>query len=118
MKKNTGINELSQLKRKQVHRESKKREAQVNVRLTPEFYARLRKACALQEHKEGQLIRILVEWALPFYEQSESVKGLKSISESKLKSLLSDCSLDGPRRAVRAVAEMEEAESEPKERSA
>lgn len=65
-------------------KDKKKREAQVNVRLTPEFYQRLQKACRWQEHKEGQLLRILAEWALPFYEKSESVKGLKAISSIDL----------------------------------
>ena len=54
-----------------------KKSNQVNVRFEPEFYERLKEACSLQEHAEGQLVRILTEWALPFYEQCGSVKDLK-----------------------------------------
>lgn len=68
-------------------KDKKKREAQVNVRLTPEFYKRLQKACELNEHKEGQLCRILIEWALPFYERTESVKTFKAIVEPKIEAV-------------------------------
>ena len=56
-----------------------KKSNQVNVRFEPEFYERLKEACSLQEHAEGQLVRILTEWALPFYEQCGSVKDLKHL---------------------------------------
>ena len=54
-----------------------KKSSQVNVRFEPEFYEQLQEACTYQQHAEGQLVRILVEWALPFYRQCQSVKDLK-----------------------------------------
>lgn len=59
---------------------NRKKPFQVSVRFDEEFYERLQAACQLQEHAEGQLARILVEWALPFYELTKSVKKLREIA--------------------------------------
>lgn len=57
--------------------EKAKRQKQVSVKMEEDLYARLAKACSHQEHREGQLVRILFEWALPFYEEAKSVEALK-----------------------------------------
>ena len=49
---------------------------QVSAKFEPDFYGRLKRACEIQEHREGQLVRILVEWALPHYERARSVEAL------------------------------------------
>jgi hypothetical protein len=51
-----------------------KKVRQVGVKIEPELYARLTKACEIQQHREGQLARILIEWALPYYERARSVE--------------------------------------------
>jgi hypothetical protein len=53
-----------------------KKLSQVSTKFPPRLYERLQRACAIQEHHEGQLVRILVEWALPHYERSRSVEEL------------------------------------------
>jgi hypothetical protein len=57
--------------------QSSKRVFQVGVRLEPELRERLSKACEIQQHREGQLARILIEWALPYYEEARSVEALR-----------------------------------------
>lgn len=53
---------------------------QISVTLAPDLYARLRSACEIQEHSDGQLGRILIEWSLPFYERARSVEALKYLA--------------------------------------
>ena len=50
------------------------------VNLDAEIYDRLVKASGIQKHKLGQLAWILIEWALPFYEEARSVEALKEIT--------------------------------------
>lgn len=61
-------------------KENEKRERQVGMKLGPDLYARLSAASQIQQHRDGQLARILVEWALPFYEQARSVEGLNAVN--------------------------------------
>lgn len=61
---------------------------QISVTLSPELYARLRSACEIQEHSDGQLGRILIEWALPFYEKARSVEALKYLAIKHFTSLI------------------------------
>ena len=52
----------------------------LNVRFDPELYKRFKAAAKIQEHSQGQLVRILVEWSLPFYEKLRSVELLEQFS--------------------------------------
>ena len=56
-----------------------KRLNQVSVKFEEEFYDRLKRACEIQQHRDGQLVRILVEWSLPYYEAARSVEALTAI---------------------------------------
>jgi hypothetical protein len=57
---------------------------QVSVKFEAEFYERLKRACEIQQHRDGQLVRILVEWALPYYESARSVEALsESLAPAK-----------------------------------
>ena len=59
------------------HREGKgKKLNQVSVKFEADFYERLKRACEIQQHRDGQLVRILVEWSLPYYETARSVEAL------------------------------------------
>jgi hypothetical protein len=51
----------------------------VSAELHPETYKRLQRASEIQQHEDGQLERILIEWALPFYEQARSVEILYAL---------------------------------------
>lgn len=62
-----------------------KKVSQVSAKFEPEFYSRLKRACEIQQHHEGQLVRILVEWALPHYEMARSVEALNLIRPQKRK---------------------------------
>ena len=52
---------------------------QISVNVNDALHARIHAACAIQDHAEGQLCRILIEWALPFYEKARSVEVLKRL---------------------------------------
>jgi hypothetical protein len=56
-----------------------KKVRQIGVKIESDLYARLIKACEIQQHREGQLVRILIEWALPYYERARSVEALDAI---------------------------------------
>jgi hypothetical protein len=56
-----------------------KKLSQVSTKFGSQFRDRLKRACAIQEHHEGQLVRILCEWALPYYEQARSVEALNDL---------------------------------------
>ena len=58
----------------------KKKQKQINVKLSEDLYDRLRAASDIQEHTTAQLGRILIEWALPFYERARSVEALKYLA--------------------------------------
>lgn len=58
-----------------------KKVRQITVKMQPELYGRFEKACDIQQHRDGQLARILIEWALPFYERARSVEDLNAASE-------------------------------------
>lgn len=60
---------------------------QISVTLSEEVHARFWGACEIQEHTEGQLARILIEWALPFYERTRSVESLKYLATKHFTSL-------------------------------
>ena len=66
----------------------KSKNKQVTVTQPADLYARLRSACQIQKHSDGQLIRILVEWALPFYEQTRSVELLEHLTMKHFTSLV------------------------------
>lgn len=66
---------------------------QISVTLSTELRVRFREACEIQEHGEGQLARILIEWALPFYERTRSVEALKYLAMKHFTALTS---LDKP----------------------
>ena len=59
-----------------------KKGKQINVKMDQQLYEQLQTACALHEHAEGQLVRILVKWALPFYLRAGGVTGLKRYGET------------------------------------
>ena len=61
---------------------------QVNVHFQMAFFERLSAAAHIQQHAEGQLVRILVEWALPFYERTRSVEVLQHLSMKHFTSLV------------------------------
>lgn len=61
---------------------------QVSVTMAVDLYARFRSACEIQEHAEGQLARILIEWALPFYERARSVEALKYLAAKHFTSIV------------------------------
>jgi len=56
-----------------------KKLSQVSVKFEADFYDRLKRACEIQQHRDGQLVRILVEWALPYYETARSVEALSEM---------------------------------------
>lgn len=56
-----------------------KKVRQIGVKIEADLYARLAKACEIQEHRDGQLARILIEWALPYYEKARSVEALNAV---------------------------------------
>lgn len=58
---------------------SGKRMSQVSAKFEAEVYERLKRACEIQQHRDGQLVRILVEWSLPFYEEARSVEALQKM---------------------------------------
>lgn len=60
---------------------------QISVTLPADVRVRFRTACEIQEHAEGQLGRILIEWALPFYERTRSVEALKYLATKHFTSL-------------------------------
>ena len=80
------------IKNRNGNRPNKQREkrSQVGVKLTSELHARLRKACKLQGHREGQLAYILLEWALPFYEHLQSVQTLRRLNFAHAKTQCPD----------------------------
>lgn len=53
---------------------------QINVHLSEDLHAKLRAACSIQKHREGQLAHILIAWALPFYEGLRSVETLQKLN--------------------------------------
>jgi hypothetical protein len=55
-----------------------KKLSQVSMKLEDAFYARLKSACGIQKHSDAQLARILIEWALPYYERARSVEALQA----------------------------------------
>jgi hypothetical protein len=58
-------------------REVKEQELRcVCTQLDPGMYERLERACDIQQHSDGQLERILLEWALHYYEKARSVETL------------------------------------------
>lgn len=57
-------------------RQKSNSDRQITVKVSTELHDRLVLACGYQEHREGQLARILIEWALPFYEKARSVERL------------------------------------------
>jgi hypothetical protein len=59
-------------------RPNPKKNQQINVKFDDDFRERFLAACEIQQHREGQLARILIEWALPFYERARSVEALKA----------------------------------------
>ena len=67
-----------------------KKRSQVGVKLSSQLHARLRAACKLQDHREGQLAHILLEWALPFYENLGSVQTLRKLNFQHAKSQCPD----------------------------
>lgn len=60
----------------------------ISVTLSRDLYVRFRTACEMQEHSDGQLARILIEWALPFYERARSVEALKYLAMKHFTSLV------------------------------
>ena len=62
------------------NRANLKKLQQINVKMEDELRARFVEACEIQQHREGQLARILIEWALPFYERARSVEALRKIT--------------------------------------
>ena len=70
------ITKKVQQQEKQTGRRKRSRENQINVKLSDDLYARLKAAAELQRHTPAKLARILVEWALPFYEHVQSVATL------------------------------------------
>lgn len=56
-----------------------KKQNQINVKLDAELYERFRAACEIQQHDNGQLARILIDFALPFYERARSVEALNKL---------------------------------------
>lgn len=58
---------------------SGKKDKKVGLNLDPALYVRLARACSFQQHRDGQLARILVEWALPYYEQARGVDALNLV---------------------------------------
>ena len=56
---------------------------QVSAKFEQVFYERLKRACEIQQHRDGQLVRILVEWALPYYERARSVEALYTMPPPK-----------------------------------
>lgn len=60
----------------------------ISVTLSMDLYARFRTACEMQEHSDGQLARILIEWSLPFYERARSVEALKYLAMKHFTSLV------------------------------
>ena len=100
MKKNA--KEPSKPKRKRDNRN------QVNVKLTDEVHARLREASQIQEHAEAQLARILIEWALPFYERARSVEALKHLATRYFTRIVEDTPLE-----QRGVISLEPGSPEP-----
>lgn len=66
--------------KKKKRRPAVKKTYQVNVHFDSTYYARLQEAASIQQHSYGQLCRILVEWALPFYEKARSVESLKYLA--------------------------------------
>lgn len=60
---------------------------QISVTLSTDVYERLRSACEIQKHSDGQLARILIEWALPFYERARSVEVLQHLAIKHFTSL-------------------------------
>lgn len=67
--------------------EKSSKRKQISVTLSMDLYARFRIACEMQEHSDGQLARILIEWALPFYERARSVEALKFLATKHFTSL-------------------------------
>jgi hypothetical protein len=55
----------------------KRQSAWVRAKLDPEMAERLQRACEFQQHDQAQLVRILIEWALPNYEKARSVEVLR-----------------------------------------
>ena len=53
-----------------------KKDKQINVKMEGYFQERFEDACKIQHHSRGQLARILIEWARPFYEHARSVEAL------------------------------------------
>jgi hypothetical protein len=49
---------------------------EVSAKFDHELFELLNRACSIQQHRRGQLVRILVEWALPYYEKARSVEAL------------------------------------------
>ena len=70
--------------------EKSKRRSQVGVKLTKELHARLRNACEIQNHREGQLAYILLEWALEFYENLRSMEVMQRFNVKRAKSKYPD----------------------------
>ena len=79
---------------KQTNEKDKKKQRQISVKLSEDLYARLRAAADIQEHTAGQLGRILIEWALPFYEKSRSVEALKYLATRYFTRIVQDTPLE------------------------
>lgn len=67
---------------------------QINVKLSENVHTRLRTACEIQEHTEAKLARILIEWALPFYERTRSVEALKYLATRYFTRIVEDTPLE------------------------
>lgn len=61
------------------HEAGGKKLSQISVRFESAFYERLKRACEIQQHRAGQLVRVLVEWSLPYYETARSIEALSTM---------------------------------------
>lgn len=55
----------------------KAKRVRVCTQIDPELAERIKRACEFQKHTEAQLVQILLEWALPYYEKVRSVEVLR-----------------------------------------
>jgi hypothetical protein len=62
----------------------KKKRIQINIKLDDDLYRRLQAGCAISQHGEGQLCRLLVEWSLPFYELTRSMEKLQKVAAADI----------------------------------
>jgi hypothetical protein len=87
---------------------------QISVKLSPKLHARLQTACEIQQHKEGQLCRILIEWSLPFYQLCRSVERLQMFTAIPHPEEESQLKIRGEEYRRRIEAEIERLKSEEK----